>query len=77
MSVETDGQQQTDRSAAQRATTPSPVNPPPDDDSFYRKGVRLLYGVCLDGINIPYNEPTGTLLCLWSVAFNLATHIMR
>ena len=45
MSVETDGQQQTDRSAAQRVTTPSPVNPPPDDDSFYRKGVRLLYGI--------------------------------
>ena len=48
MSVETDGQQQTDRSAAQRVTTPSPVNPPPDDDSFYRKGVRLLYGIGME-----------------------------
>ena len=45
MSMETDRQQQTDPSAAQRATAPSPVNPPPDDDSFYRKGVRLLYGI--------------------------------
>ena len=43
--METNRQQQVDPSVAQGVTAPSPVNPPPDDDSFYRKGVRLLYGI--------------------------------
>ncbi len=45
MSMEMDRQQQEAPSAAQRVTTPSPVNPSPDDDSFYRKGVKLLHGI--------------------------------
>ena len=47
--METNSHQQAASSTVQRVTTPSPVvQAPSDDDSLYRKGVKLLFGIGME-----------------------------